>query len=164
MKLLLAGSLLAFSLPALGCFQPPAEQRTAPDELISRTNNIVLARVIAAKDVHDSYGVSYTFKTVRTLKGKAPSQFQISGHPAIWEGENRRFNDHSDKEFWSNGVGRSLNDTDCQIHPTFAVGGTYLVFLDQPYHVKSFEIIVRTNGNADVRDKWLQYVDSRTGP
>ncbi len=50
------------------------------------------------------------------------------------------------------------NEQDCEIHPSFAVGQTYLMFIDKPYHRKSFELIMRTNGNSLTQDKWLQYV------
>ena len=163
MKQLLPAFLAAISFPAWGCFAPPPEQRTDPDELIDRTENIVLAKVIEAKTMANFYDVLYTFETARVLKGHALSRFDLSGYPAIWEGENRRFDDHGDNQFWLPHGGRSSSDTDCQIHPTFSVGGTYLVFLDKPYHVKSFEIIIRTHGDPDTRDKWLQYVESRTG-
>jgi hypothetical protein len=164
MKAALATLLSVLSFPALGCFAPPAEQITAPDELIQRTENIVLAGVIEAKSPLGTYEVTYTFQTVRALKGDVPGEFQITGYPAMWEGSNRNFDHHNDEAFWSSGLGRSPNDTDCVIHPTFAVGGTYLVFLGQPYHAKSFEAIIRTHGDSEKRDKWLQYVEARTGP
>ena len=164
MKCAVGTFLLAFSFPAFACFVAPSEQRTSPDDLIDRTKEIVLAKVIAAETQSDSYGVTYTFQAVRYLKGQGGDRFQISGYPSIWEGDNQRFDDHKDTVFWSNNRGRSPNDTDCEIHPTFSVGGTYLVFLDQPYHVKSFELIIRTHGDDDTRDKWLQYVESHTGP
>ena len=164
MKLALGILLTAFAAPALACSVPPREQYTAPDELIARTETIALAKVIRAETLPDGFSVLYTFETVEQLKGKANPQFQISGWPAIWEGENRRFNDHHDESFWSNPAGRVGNAPDCEIHPTFSVGGTYLIFLNQPYHVKSFEIVIRTHGDPNSRDKWLQYVESRTGP
>ena len=146
------------------CEVPPREQYVAPDELISRTETIALAKVLRAEVTENGFEVLYSVQTTKALKGAPLEQFQVLGYPSIWEGENRRFNDHFDATFWTNSGGRLANDTDCRIHPTFSVGGTYLVFLDQPYHVKSFEIITRSQGSADERDKWLQYVESRTGP
>ena len=161
MKKFLATLLLVAPFPVSACFAPPAQQLVPPDELIARTQNIVLAKVVEAEVQGDAYEVTYTFKTIRSLKGSASETFQIAGYPAIWEGANENFNHHSDEEFWSKSSGRLSSDTDCEIHPEFSVGGTYLVFLDKPYHRKSFEIIVRTGGKADMRDKWLQYVESR---
>ena len=157
---------LMFSILFSNCFAcevPPSEQRTPPDELIARTKNIALAKVVKA-EISGGNEVLYTFETIKQLAGKTKEHFQILGYPAIWEGDNRGFNNHFDKDFWSEPGGRVSNDTDCQIHPTFSVGGTYLLFLDQPYHAKSFEIIIRTHGDATIRDKWLQYVERRTGP
>jgi hypothetical protein len=156
--------LLAFSFPAFACFVAPSEQHTSPGDLIERTKEIALAKVVAAETQLDGDDVTYTFQTVRHLKGQGPDRFQISGYPSIWVGDTQRFDDHMDNDFWSNNRGRSATDTDCEIHPTFSVGGTYLVFLDQPYHVKSFELIISAHGDDDTRDKWLQYVESYTGP
>ena len=164
MKAALATVLSVLSFPAFGCFAPPPEQVTAPEDLIQRTENIVLAEVIEAKSPLGTYEVTYTFQTVRTLKGDVSGEFQITGYPSIGEGSNRNFDHHNDEGFWSSGAGRSPNHTDCAIHPTFSVGGTYLVFLDHPYHVKSFEAIIRTHGDSEKRDKWLRYVETRTGP
>lgn len=151
------------SSSSLACYRPPREQYTPPDELISRTNVIALAKVVRAEVGEDGFEILYTFQTIKRLKGQVNEQFQILGYPAVWEGENRRFNNHFDASFWENSGGRVQNDTDCKIHPAFSVGGTYLVFLDQPYHVKSFEIVIRTHGDASKKDKWLQHVENRTG-
>ncbi len=164
MKRSLLALLLAYSFPALGCYVPPAEQYTPPDNLIERSDNIVLAKVVEAITDRESFEVIYTLETIKTIKGGTSGQFQITGHPAIWEGANRNFNHHAEPQFWSERGGRSQNGTDCKIHPVFSVGATYLVFPDQPYHVKSFEIIIRTGGDLEKRDKWLQYVETRTGP
>jgi hypothetical protein len=162
-KVLLIAALMGFAVPAYACYTPPPAQRTHADELIARTRQIVLARVVAAEMAVDANSVSYQFKALRTLKGTEPENIRIVGFPGLWEGDIERFNDHADPLFWENRVGRSQNDTDCQIHPAFSVGGTYLLFLDEPYHVKSFEMILKTGGGADVRDKWLQYVEKRVG-
>ena len=164
MRLVVGILLTAMAFSGFACEVPPREQYTSPDELISRTKTIALAKVIKAEVAADGFEVLYTFETIKPLKGKATDRFQILGYPGVWEGENRRFNDHSDESFWSKPGGRVANMPDCKIHPTFSVGGTYLVFLEPPYHVKSFEIIIRTHGGTDIRDKWLQYVERRIGP
>ncbi len=163
MKFLLIAALMGFAVPAYACYTPPPAQRTHADELIARTRQIVLASVVAAEMADTAYRVSYQFKALRTLKGTAPENIRIVGFPGLLEGDNAVFNDHADPLFWEGHVGRSQNETDCQIHPTVSVGGTYLLFLDEPYHVKSFEMILKTGGRADVRDKWLQYVEERVG-
>jgi hypothetical protein len=161
MKKFLAALLLVAPFPGFACYVPPAQQRVPPDELIARTQNIVLAKAISAETTGDAYFVSYTLRTIRVLKGSASDTFQLTGYPAILEGSNENFDHHFDENFWSTSAGRLSNHSDCEIYPEFSVGGTYLIFLDQPYHRKSFEIILRTEGKADVRDKWLQYVESR---
>lgn len=162
MRFAIAVLLTALSSTCFACYSPPTLQHVAPDELISRTTTIALAKVLRAEVAKDGFSVIYTFQTTRPLKGTPQKQFQVQGYPAV-EGEDRQFNDHVDSTFWTNFGGRIHNDTDCQIHPSFSVGGTYLIFLDQPYHVKSFEIIMRAQGNADTKDKWLQFVESRIG-
>ena len=161
MKKFLAILLLVSPSPVFACFVPPAQQLVPPDELISRTQNIVLAKAIRGEATEDDYEVSYTFRTIKILKGSALDTFEIMGRPSIFEGWNENFGHHFDENFWSASEGRLSNEPDCRIHPVFSVGGTYLMFLDQPYHRKSFEMILRTEGKADVRDKWLQYVESR---
>jgi hypothetical protein len=161
MKKFLAILLLSSPFPVFACYAPPAQQLVPPDELIARTQNIVLARAIRGEAKEDDYEVSYTFRTIKILKGSALDTFEIMGRPAIFEGWNENFDHHFHKDFWSVSAGRLSNEPDCRIHPVFSVGGTYLMFLDQPYHRKSFEIILRPEGEADIRDKWLQYVESR---
>ena len=144
---------------ALACASPPAEQSVAPEALIARSRNIVLADVIKA-ELQADYKVLYTFREVTRLRGESVSTFTLVGRPAIWGGATETFDNHSKEVFWSAGRGRTPNEEDCEIHPDFAVGGTYLLFLDKPYHVKGFELIIRTHGDASKKDKWLQFVES----
>ena len=163
MKLALGVILFSVAAPSFACWIAPPERLVSPQELIARTERIALAKVVRAEVFQDD-DVLYTFKTIRALKGRPSGEFQIRGEPLIYEGQSRRFDDHMDQTFWAKLGGRFTIHPDCKIHPAFSVGGTYLVFLDQPYHVKSFEIIIRTSGDPAKRDKWLQYVESRTGP
>lgn len=157
--LALCGILLV-ATESLACFTPPAEQIVSTEALIKRTNNIVLAKVIGAKVSPDSIEVEYTFHTVRTIKGQAESTFQIIGR-SLAQGWMRNFKHHSDEKFWNTSIGRHTYGADCQIYPRFAVGAKFLVFLDTPYHNKSFEYIVRTHGDNDTKDMWLQYVEKQ---
>lgn len=161
MKAALAILISFFIAAATACEVPPVEQYTAADELISRTKTIALARVVKAELGSDKRNVEYSFEVITRLKGHAPENFNITGWSANGEGENIRYNEHADGQFWSNFGGRSSNAPDCEIHPAFVVGGTYLVFIEKPYHVKSFEIIQRYGGSASNRDKWLNYVQSK---
>lgn len=155
----LYGALL-IATESLACFAPPAEQTASTEAMIKRTSNIVLAKVIGADVAHDSIEVEYTFHTVKTIKGQAEATFKIIGRP-LAQGWMSNFNHHSDEKFWNSSIGRHTYDSDCKIYPRFAVGATFLVFLDTPYHNKSFEYIVRTRGNSETKDKWLQYVEKQ---
>jgi hypothetical protein len=151
--------LLTIPFRGLACEMPPAEQRTPPEQLITRTKTIVLAEAIRAELVGDE--VRYTFRTITPLKGTPKDQFQINGRPD----SDLDFNNHFDTLFWENpSTGRTLNGPDCDIHPGFSVGHTYLIFLESPYHVKSFERITRTHGARDTKDKWLQFVENHIKP
>jgi hypothetical protein len=148
--------------PAAACYSAPQEQVTPADELIARSSRIVLAKVMRAETgPGDRYDVTYSFRAERWLRGKGAATFEIVGHPADWEGATTTFDHHADPAFWEDAEGRLSHDTDCVIHPSFVVGGTYLVFLDAPYHNKSFEQVTRTHGDADTRDEWLQYVEDK---
>jgi hypothetical protein len=162
MRALILLLLVSCVRDAVACFAPPVEQNVTPEALIARTKNIVLAEVTRAEMIRGGE-VLYTFRRVRTLAGRTDKTIILTGHAAIWEGDNETFNNHFDPSFWE-GRGRTPNDTDCRIHASFAVGGTYLLFLDEPYHVKSFELIIRTNGDKETRDKWLQFVERALGP
>ncbi len=153
---LLIGLLYFISSSAYSCSVPPRLQSVPALELINRTNNIVLATVFRAELQDD--GLLYTFKDVRVLKGTAYEGLSILGAPLFNNGLNS-FNNHKDKEFWTNYGGRVFNGTDCEIRPPFVVGLTYLLFLDKPFHTKSFELIIRTHGSESVKDQWLQYVE-----
>lgn len=159
-KQLTAALIIFCSLESEACFVPPAEQLVDPEVLIKRTNNIVLATVRSAEMKGDGYEIQYTFETEEVFKGSAKSKFNLIGS-TLYEGGLRLFNNHQEEQFWENSGGREFNDTDCQIHPAFAVGATYLLFLDKPYHRKSFERIVHINGENNVNDKWLVFVQSQ---
>jgi hypothetical protein len=51
-----------------------------------------------------------------------------------------------------------MNDADCVIHPGFAVGSSYLVFLGGASTRRSFEKIDMVNSTINQDDKWLVYV------
>jgi hypothetical protein len=164
MKRIAASILLLIAQDCFACRATPEAQYTPPDELVSRTNNIALAKVVRADAASNGWDVLYTFKTIKQLKGTAQPAFQILGGAGTGEMSNWRFKEHFDQGFWDDRAGRVFHDTSCNIHPGFAVGGTYLIFIDQPYHTKSFEMILMTEGDADKKDKWLQYVEKRAGP
>ena len=141
----------------LACFATPQSQVTSKEELVDRTKTIVLAQVVKA-EMLASGDVKYTFKPERSIKGTPPENFVIEGS-VLAEGDIKTFRDHQDEEFWHTAGGRCYHDTDCLIHPAFAVGRMYLIFLEQPYHQQSFEQVDRI-GETDT-DKWLAWVAER---
>ena len=163
LKIRIAIILLLASLEAYGCYEPPPEQHVPVSELISRTNEIVLARGIKAEIEENDWNVKYTFRTEKLLKGSVPARFSITGSP-LYQGALNDFNHHRDKRFWESYGGRAFNGTDCEISPAFGIGLTYLIFLNRPYHNKSFELITRTHGSSLQKDRWLQFVEQHTAP
>ncbi|MDC0598686.1 hypothetical protein OAP18_02445 [Gammaproteobacteria bacterium] len=158
MKFYLSCILLLTSLDVFGCSMPPNEQHVPALELISRTNDIVLARAVAAELREDGF-ITYTLLTERVLKGNVPEEFKIIGF-RTQQNSFSNFNDHFDDGFWNEYGGREVNFTDCEIYPSFLLGSFYLIFLNQPYHNKGFELIVKKQGSSSEKDKWLEYVES----
>jgi hypothetical protein len=156
-SILLMISFLLATVPtdSIACFMTPPEQIVPYEELIKRSQNIALAQVIEASSLkvsnHPELRTKYVLKTLETLKGKPPVNIVIQGVKAGEKDLN--FGDHQTPNFWQEG-GRLSSFPDCQIYPSFEVGATYLVFLDRPYHRKSFERIDNKN------DKWLVTVRS----
>lgn len=139
---------------ASACGAPPAEQNVLSQELVSRTDNVVLARVTSAQETAPRGRIIYTLEVVETLKGNSNTHLQLVG-ARQWKGHHDSYSDHHDQVFWNNDghYGRSSNGPNCEIYPSFSVGWSYLVFLDKPYHSRSFELI----RNAKT-DRWYKYV------
>jgi hypothetical protein len=102
--------------------------------------------------------VSYKLRVLRVLKGQVASTVALSGEgdlSGIWD---TTFSNHSDAEFWKRSSGRMGVEGDCSmVPPLFIVGKRYLVLLSSSEDTKQFER-VDTEG-----DRWLRYVESRTG-
>lgn len=155
--------LVLWIRPAFGCFSTPQEQVVPDIELVQRTKTIVLAKVMKAELLdEDSLKVRYYFRAMKSLKGRSDEEFFIDGTSLAYSDALTTFDHHHSERFWKPGGGRSWHDTDCVIYPTFTVGGIFLIFLDEPYHRKSFELIIRTHGDHETRDKWLTWVEERT--
>ncbi len=147
----------AFAGQAFACTAPPPIQYQQISELIARNKHIVLAKVEGMRIVNNDK-VSYRFKTLENLKGDNKTNFQLVGITEDSPNTNS-FNNHRNNEFWQDTGGRLYTSADCQIYPSFTVGSTYLLFLDKPYHVKSFEKI--ENIRSKNRDKWFSYVKNK---
>lgn len=156
----MVSSSVAFStLAAVGCFSTPQEQIVDAEKLIERTSQIVLARVVEAKADLKTGEVTYSFHAEKVIKGGKIESFSIVGYELFLPEEMTTFDHHRSEDFWEGDAGRCRHDTDCKIHPSFAVGATYLVFVDTPYHRKSFELIQMLGSEPDTRDKWLKWVE-----
>jgi len=155
--------LLFLSLEAWSCSSFPQEQYSPVDELIARTNDIVLAIVTKAEIGKNDWHVNYSFRVERWLKGKLPKNFTIIGSPTN-EGSMKSFNHHRDERFWDDFGGRERGGTNCEISPGFGVGQVYLVFYNPPYHQKGFELIFLTHEGHWGKDRWLQYVENKIAP
>jgi len=113
-------------------------------ELIGRTANIVLARAERAELLPDQ-SVRYLFRTVEVLKGKPRRTFTLtfdSSCMTYLRGLDTDFDKHRDGRFWDRRESRQWNAPDCKMAPNFMVGRQYLLFVDEPYHWKSFEQII----------------------
>lgn len=156
---LLAASLVMLASDALACRRTPDAFIVPPEELISRTQRIALATVIRA-ELQDERRVLYTFRTDEPLKGKVDAEFQMPGGISYGNAINYDFDKHQQEAFWESPVGRLSHYPDCRIWPTFVVGATYLIFLDQPHHFKGFERIIQSDPKYGL-DAWYLFVKKR---
>lgn len=138
---------------ASACLSAPSEQTVPYPELIGRTANIVLARAERAELLPDR-SVRYLFRTVEVLKGKPRRAFTLT-LDSSWithvRGLDTDFDKHRDGRFWDRRESRQWNAPDCKMAPNFMIGRQYLLFVDKPYHRKSFEQVTDPD-----RDRWLQ--------
>lgn len=91
-------------------------------------------------------GINYHLEIIELLKGKSESNFELVGESLESPYQASDFNNHEDEGFWL-GAGRSLNNTMCNIRPSFAVGQVYLIFLNpiEFRHVKNYELILSSH-------------------
>lgn len=153
---------IAGTVTAWACFTTPAEQIVPAKELIDRTKTIVLVQVVKAELLgQDTLDVRYFFREIQSLKGDAPETFYMDGVSVVYSNPLDHFEHHYDYGFWEDRGGRSWHNEACVINPSFAVGGIFLIFLEKPFHRKSFELIIRTHGGVGERDKWLSWVEEQ---
>ena len=99
------------------------------------------------------------FNVEKAIKGSGEDSFSIIGWALFDPADLTTFDHHRSAGFWVDDAGRCQHDTDCKIHPSFAIGASYLIFVDHPYHRKSFEYIAMLGTETDTRDKWLSWVE-----
>ncbi|ALK95495.1 hypothetical protein AB595_21050 [Massilia sp. WF1] len=154
---------LAFALLALhaavsqACYSPPAAQLIGVDEQLAQAKDIALAQVIGATPL-GGRTVEYRFLVLEQLAGPAQNVFTMVGRAATPADQDGSFDSHRAPAFWARGGGRTMNEGDCEIHPGFVVGNTYLVFRGSAPTWRSFEKIDMAGSIVDHDDKWLAYV------
>jgi hypothetical protein len=133
---------------AAACTSPPKHLTVPHTELVKRAPRIALARF-------EKGGAKSPplFRTSEVLKGKVPPTFRLAAadvsSPSFKDPPGADFGGHRDASFWETRDTRESNGADCQMHPRFELGATYLIFLDPPYHWRAFERIDRAD------DLWL---------
>jgi hypothetical protein len=149
------------------CYAPPQAQSIGPDEQLQQATDVALARVTDARQigatVQGTKIVAYLFRVLERLAGSGREEFTLQGWAREGQDSDTTFNDHAHPAFWSRGGGRTRNDMDCAIHPSFTVGASYLVFLGSPATWRSYERIDMRGGAMYPADKWLAHVKAWLG-
>lgn len=143
-----------------GCFIPPSHQLMGVNEQIMGASDISVARVAGATLLENG-GVRYDFVVHKRLRGPYRARFSMAVRANPPAGIRQLSEDHSDQEFWQPYGGRMSNGSDCELHPVFTVGETYLVFYGPPVTRRSFERIRTVGGQPSKDDRWLSYVEQR---
>lgn len=128
---------------AFACYSVSDELKPSAEQLVGKSKNIFLAEVTnissAMKNIKGSK-TFYSFKIIEVLKGSSKSTIQIAASYA--ENIESDFDMHKKKEFWTdNSFGRVNITPACEILPSFSIGKRYLLFPDEPFTFKSFELI-----------------------
>ena len=139
---------------AIACSEPKIGAGRAKDELIEKSDVIVLAEVVEI-DPDVPYATLFYLKPIRTLKGEPPERIEFMSFSPE-QSSSRDFDGHKEEEFWSQDIGRS-NWPCCICGPDhfFEPGETYLLFPDSFGAMKSAELIKSDD------DKWLNYVEMK---
>ena len=155
-KVFVAGALCLTtgltSQVASACDKIPESQTQSINQLITRTNNIVIAQAKKPEIGGDGlYTVEFEVSDV--LKGSQWSNFILQGKPTTPDKLGNDFNKHGDLQFWAYlNTGNFFRDKDCNLYGYFERGRQYLIFIDKPFHPKSFELI------SSQEDSWLKEV------
>lgn len=142
------------SVSCFACYIPKKEQRVDVKTLVERSEDIVLAEVKGIRAPEEKFGqFEYTFVVIDAIKGNKSGEFTLKGHELVAD-DGKIFPQHTEKDFWKASVGRARTNPDCSLSASFQVGRRYLVFPNEPYHVKGFELI------ESEKDPWLRKVKS----
>ena len=150
--------LLAFGAGASqACRVGPPAQRIAVEDQVRLPADVAVGQVIGATPLGEGE-VEYRFLVLDQLAGPPRKLFTVMGRALAPYDKDTSFDRHQDFGFWAHGGGRTMNSSDCVIHPGFVVGNSYLVFLAAAPTWRSFEKIDMVDGHPDPDDKWLAYV------
>lgn len=142
---------------AFACENIPESQTQSINQLVSRSQNIVLAQAKKPEIGSDGF-FTVEFEVNDVLKGSQWSNFILQGKAATPDKLGNDFNKHNDLQFWAYlNTGNFFRDKDCNLYGYFERGRQYLIFLDKPFHPKSFELI------SSQDDGWLKEVKKQLG-
>lgn len=145
----LLAAFLSLGAAVDACENLPQEQLWSTQELINNTRNIVLAQAYKPQNVSGEIYITEFFVT-ELLKGDQLSNFSLTGKLAFEKLGRNTFNNHNDIQFLVySDTGNFSRDENCNIYGHFEEGRKYLLFVDQPKHPRSFEVIESPS------DAWL---------
>jgi len=150
LKIIFTTLLIFISSNSLACFVPPFTLLSSDRELVARSPNIALAKVIKQKK--SNYFYDFTFVKVESIRGEVPKKFTLKGYSTKSEENLGDFSKHQDPIFWAFASGNSVLPGDCRAYGIFEVSKTYLIFFNETSHVRSFEEIQSKD------DIWLNVV------
>lgn len=140
------------STTVAACVDIPTQQNHSHEQLVKRTETIVLAKAVliqpAGGDLH-----TVKFYVSKVLKGAQKNNFELTGLAADLKNGNNDYNKHNDLRFWAySNTGNFKRFENCNLYGYFKQGEQYLIFLDPPFHPRSFEIVSSTE------DAWYKEV------
>lgn len=145
---------------ASACYRPPPQQLIGVDEQLMQARDVTVATVVSATSSGGS-AVEYRFVVQQRLAGPQQGSFTLMGGTPSGNHKDTSFDHHTAPVFWKHGGGRTINESDCIIAPSFVLGESYLVFQGSPATWRSFEKIETVDGKVDENDQWLAYVKAR---
>ena len=155
MKHLILLSILLYSSHTLACSIPYKESGWSKEQLVNNTKTITLVEVVGKLEAQNNK-TKWKFKTLKNIKGKNLSHFELLLENAPKSYIEVNFENHTNMEFWESDYGRlPWVPGPCEPRYSFEIGGKYLIFLESLVNGASAERIFYEN------DKWLVYVRNK---
>ncbi len=152
LKIIFTIFISILSTYSLACVVPPTTLLSSDRELISRSPNIALAEISKHESDNSKYIDTFSFTTVKVIRGEVPKTFNLKGYLASEEENFGDFSKHQQPVFWAFSAGNSVMPGDCSAYGIYEVGKTYLIFFNELSHIRSFEEIKSKD------DLWLNVV------